>query len=131
MGNNLGMPFLVSLLMPWAVKKLDTSAMQVKMHQEMLAQAPAVGIITTPSDGLTDWLRVGEIYQEMAIMAEKEGMTTAILAAPIEMSNYYQELQKVLVTDWRPQLFFRIGYPTKIFPRAPRWPLAKFLIPNF
>lgn len=127
-GSNLGMPFVVSLLMPFMIRKFGLAKMQVKMHQEMLVNTPAMAVIATKGDEALDWLMAGEFYEELAVMAEKEGLATAALAAPIEIGYFYKDFQKILATDFRPQLFFRIGYPTKVFPKAPRRPLEECLV---
>lgn len=126
-GNNLGMPFLISLIVPFLVKKFNTSAMQIKMHKEMLENTPVFGIISSEDNPL-NWLKAGEIYEEIAIIAEKDGLATAVLAAPIEIGDNYQRLQDILKTNLRPQLFFRLGYPTKKFPKAPRRSLEEVII---
>lgn len=127
-GNNIGVPYLISFILPWLMKKFDLSRQQVNLHRAMLEQTPVIGIITTRRDDQESWLAVGERYETIAVAAQKQGLATAILAAPIEIGRGHQSLQDILKTPWRPQLFFRLGYPTQHLPPSPRLPLEKILL---
>ena len=57
----------------------------------------------------------------MALEAERIGLRTAVMAAPIEIGKYYQGLQDVLGTKFRPQVFFRMGYSKNNPKHSPRF----------
>lgn len=127
-GYNIGIPFILSFLIPWLTKTFDTSALQVKMNKNALSHTPLLIVIASKNDDQSSWIRVGEIFEEISVLASRFLLATAVLASPIEIGNYHIDLQRVLGTNFRPQMLFRIGYPTKFTPPSPRLPLKEILL---
>jgi hypothetical protein len=81
---------------------------------------PAFVVISTKADDRKSWLRAGEVYEHNALLAAHAGLATGVWAAPIQIGEFYKEFQKILKTNFRPQMFFRLGYPTKPTRHSPR-----------
>jgi hypothetical protein len=119
-GYNIGVPLPFSLFMPFAIKYLNLSGAQVKMIEPLLNTAPAFVTITTKGDDLSDFLRTGEVFEKIFLEAEKDGIKIGVFGAPIEIGENYKELQKILGTKERPQMFFRMGYSKEVPIMSPR-----------
>jgi len=112
-GYTIGVPWIFSFMIPFAISRF--AALQKSIY------ATAVfGVICSETDDAADWVGAGQLYERIALMAEAAGLKTAVLAAPIQIDNFYQKLQDVLETIFRPQVFFRLGYCQKIPVFSPR-----------
>jgi len=120
-GFGLGFPLPVSLLAPTLIKYVNVSKLSRKQDELLLKQfTPLFGVICTETDGQVDWIKAGQAYEHVALIAESMNLKTAILAAPIQIGDYYKSLQKILSTFFRPQVFFRLGYTNVAIPHSPR-----------
>ncbi len=126
-GYNIGIPWVFSFFMPWAIKHLPLGGSQSKMAGDMLYASQAFMVLSTPEDNAAAWLRCGDIFEKMAVETEIQNLRLALLAAPIEIGNHFRRLQQLLNINERPQLFFRLGYCEKIPPFAPRLPLTQII----
>ena len=127
-GYNLGIPWLLSFFMPWAIKHMPLGSSQAKMAGTMLKASQVFVVLSTPTDDEAAWLRCGEIFEKMAVEAEIQNLRLSVLAAPIEIGDYCRKLQKLLHINERPQMFFRLGYCDKNPDFAPRLLFKKIII---
>jgi nitroreductase len=127
-GYNIGVPLPISLFMPFAIKYINLSSAQVKMAEPMLNTASVFVTLSTATDNENDWLKVGRLFEEIFLEAEKEGIKIGAFGAPIEIGEHYQDLQKELETEERPQMFFRMGYSKDIPIPSPRLDLDDVVI---
>jgi len=128
-GFGLGIPTLPSLLASTMVKYLNMNRLTHGKDEKILKiHTPSFVIISTIKDTPIEWLEAGQIYQRIALMATKEGLNTAIWAAAIQIESYYQSLQKIVNTNFRPQVFFRLGYTNKVPAHSPRLSLKDIMI---
>src|SRR3989344_3288012 len=98
-GFPLGVPGPVSLKAPKLIKHFNLAKLTRSKDEELLMiHTPMFGIISTAEDEKNSWVRAGQAYQRMALEAERIGLRTAVMAAPIEIGKYYQGLQDVLGT---------------------------------
>jgi hypothetical protein len=122
-GFTIGLPFLPSLLAPYLIRKLNMSKLTRKKDQILLNEGtPMFGVITSEKDDANSQVEIGRMYMKIALEAEKVGLKTHVMAAAIEVKGFYKELQKLLKTKNRPELFFRVGYPmnARKFAHSPR-----------
>ena len=70
-------------------------------------------IISTRADDNGSWVKAGQIFQRIALLANAEGVSVAVWAAPIQIGEYYRDVQETINTQLRPQMFFRLGYAGK------------------
>lgn len=120
-----GMPTPPSFLAPAIVRRLNVNRLSRKQDEEVVRRTPAHVILSTREDGPDAWIEAGRVFERVAIEGESRGISTAPLAAAIQIGENFRNLQKLLATDFRPQVFFRVGYATKAPPHSPRIPAAE------
>ena len=120
-GLGFGMPILISLIAPFLIKYININRVSRKKDESLLKKhTPVFGIITTKGDDRESWIRAGQAYELIALEAEKDGMKIHPMAAAIQIGDFYKALQSVLSISLRPQVFFRVGYATKLTAHSPR-----------
>ena len=120
-GFGLGFPTPISYIAPYLLKKFNMSTLSNKKDESILKTTPYFFVISTKYDNPENWIKAGRIYERIALTAMAEGISTAVWGAPIQIKEYYKEIQEVLHIDYRPQVFFRVGYPQKdVIQHSPR-----------
>ncbi len=120
-GFGLGIPTPPSLLASLMVRFLNMNRLTRKKDEKLLKiHTPLFVVICTKNDNPLNWLKAGEIYQRIALIATRQKLQTAVWAAAIQIGSYYQVLQKILNTTLRPQVFFRLGYTNRVPAHSPR-----------
>lgn len=105
-----GIPRLLAYIAPAVLKYANVNKTSQAKDRALLTQhTPMFIVLASEGDTKTDWVRVGRVYQHLALMATKKNIHTAPMAAPIQIGNHYKDLQKILKTNLRPQFFMRIG----------------------
>lgn len=121
-GFGFGMPGPFSMLAPKIVPYINISKLTKRQDESLLKEhTPMFILISTKDDTPLSWIRAGQTYEYIALEAEKHGIKTAILAAAIQIGNYYQGLQHITHTTFRPQVFCRIGYTNVETRHSPRF----------
>ena len=117
----MGIPTPISLIAPLMLKLLNMNKLTRKQDEKLLKeQTPVFVIISTKEDGPKAWMRAGQTYERVALKAEQQNTNTAPIAAPIQIGEYYKELQRILQISFRPQVFFRLGCASRSTPHSPR-----------
>jgi hypothetical protein len=120
-GFSIGMPTPPSLVIPRLIRYVNFSKLSKAQDEKLLKEStPIFCIISSKEDSPSIWLQVGEYFEEKALSAEKLGLAIAPLAAAIQIGDNYKRLQDLLGTNYRPQFFFRLGYPIKKALHSPR-----------
>ncbi len=127
-GYTIGVPKIISYLLPFAIRNFNLQNFQSKMHEDWLNHAPMFVVISTEQDNSEAWVKAGMSFEKIALMAEEIGLRIGIMGAPIEIGDNYKQLQEVLSISTRPQMFFRIGYGPDMPHFSPRIPLDKVII---
>ena len=96
--------------------------------REGIRSAPILGVIGVNQDKPLQWVKAGQLWQRLALKAEKNGMNTAINAAIVEVDLLNAMLKTRLGTQMRPTVIFRLGYATEDRPHSPRLPVENVLI---
>ncbi len=110
-GFSHGIPAAISLIASPLIRRINLNRVSIKKDAELLNKfTPSFVVVSSKNDHKNDWLKVGQIYQHIALEAEKNNLKTALLAAPIQNENYNSKLQQLLKLKHRPQLLFRLGY---------------------
>jgi nitroreductase len=136
--SNVGMPAFgmgistpVSLFAPNMIKFLNMNRITVKNDEMLLKKfTPTLCVISTSANKKEDWISTGEVYERIAVAACGYGLSTAVWAAPVQIGEYYKDIQNILKTEFRPQMLFRVGYADKKMEHSPRIPVEKVLIPS-
>ncbi len=125
-GAGFLMPTAVSFIAPVLIKFVNVNKLSKKEDVALLKEhTPVFGVISTLADEPKAWLKAGQLYERVAVEAEKGNIKTHPLAAAIETGKYCGQLQNALEIPSRPQVFFRLGYTDKLVPYAPRLPISK------
>jgi hypothetical protein len=119
-GFGLGFPLPISILAPTLVRMTNMGKASEKQDRSLFDSTQAIIVISTKSDSRADWFEVGRIYEEIALIATRSGMATSPWGAPIQIGEHYKRIQSIIDTNHRPQLFCRLGYPTKSVAHSPR-----------
>ncbi|MEK7187545.1 MAG: hypothetical protein AAB691_01700 [Patescibacteria group bacterium] len=120
-GFGLGIPTPVSFIVPTLLKWVNVNRLSRKQDEALLKQhTPAFVLISTKQDTSLDWMKAGQAFESIALEAQRSGLKTAVWAAPIQIGEFYKKLQGVLKIDFRPQVFFRLGYTNKVTRHSPR-----------
>lgn len=113
-GFGLGFPTPISYLAPFMLKMFNMSKLSNKQDEPLLKKfTPYMVMISAKGDTPKDWLAAGRVFQKIFLMAAAHNISIAVWAAPIQTGGYYKDLQKILNIDFRPQIFFRMGYAVK------------------
>lgn len=128
-GFTLGIPTLLSFLLPQMIRRLNLEKIARRQNQLLFDEyTPYIILITTDLDTKYNWLDAGRIFQRISLILTNFNISVSPWGAPIQIENFYQDVQKVLQTNMRPQMFFRVGYPiteSKFSPRIPSEELIK------
>ena len=117
----MGIPTPISLLAPTMIRYINMGKLNKKSDEELLKKhTPLFAIISTREDAKENWIKAGQAYQRVALEAERAGLKTAVMAAAIQIDEFYKELQGAFDTPFRPQVFFRMGYTKKESRHSPR-----------
>ncbi|MBI4215732.1 MAG: nitroreductase family protein, partial [Parcubacteria group bacterium] len=110
-GFALGLPGPISLLAPFLIKRLNMSKASLKQDEKLLKeQTPVIAIIAAKNDNPLSWLKTGQIYQHISLLAAQEKIATSMQAAAVQNENFSQQVQQLLNTDFKPMAIFRLGY---------------------
>ena len=119
----MDIPTPVSFIAPTMIKYLNMNKLSHKKDEALLKNhTPVFVVVATQKDDKINWIKTGQIYERIALLAVREGLLTAMWAAPIQIGEYHKDFQKVLNTEFRPQAFFRLGYASKKMSHSPRLP---------
>lgn len=100
---------------------------QAKKNKKALSSTPNF-IVLCSKDGLEAWVRIGMLYERISLLLMASGITTAPMGQFIESDSARRKLKKLVGNGFIPQLFFRIGYPSKSTPHSPRLSVDDLLI---
>lgn len=120
-GFSVGLPTPISYLLPHLMKRINMEKIATKKNLVLLReQTPLLTVMAAADDSKESWIKTGEIYQEMGLIAHQYGISFSPWGAPIQIGDFYKEIQKTLNTSLRPQMFFRVGYASKPAKESPR-----------
>ncbi len=125
----MGIPTPISFLVPNMVKHLNMSKISKKDDEKLLKEhTPVMIIIATKEDNKKSWIESGGVYEKIALECSKNNISTSVWGAPIQIGNFYKGLQNILSTNFRPQVFFRMGYCDKKVNHSPRLKTKDILV---
>lgn len=119
-GFGFNIPTPISLFAPRLIRRFNVNRITKKQEEAVLKSTPAFVIISSRSDNKKSWIVAGQCFEKIALAAERKGMKTAPLAASIQIGKFFEEVQTVVHSSLRPQVFFRIGYSEKAPRHSPR-----------
>ncbi len=117
----MGIPTPLSLVTSFLLSYVNVNKVFRKQEADLLKKhTPMFGVISTRGDIPESWIKAGQLYEKIALEAEQRNIRITPMAAVIQIGKYYKTIQKIIQTDFRPQIFFRLGYCKKITRHSPR-----------
>lgn len=127
-GYYMGVPKIISFVLPFLIKHVNLSKSQRKMHSEWLSHCQAFAVIAGNKDTREDWLNAGRRFMNIAINCTRQNIKIGLFGAPIEIKEYYKGIQQALGINLRPYMLMRLGYTDKVPKFSPRMEWRKLLI---
>jgi hypothetical protein len=103
------------------VQRDYSAAGSAPAHNRVGHDHPIVGILCTPADTTSDWLRAGQALADMLLRATVAGANASYLNQPIEESAIRCELRDQLQLDGVGQLVVRLGKGGRVPPTPRRY----------
>lgn len=119
---------LASFIIPTIIAKFNIGALKAKKDYQKLITSPAIGVFGSKEDNEAAWFKVGENFERAVLKAASYRVSSAVIAAAIEEGELYKDVQKVLETDFRPQMLFRMGLARKESRHSPRISVEELLV---
>ncbi|OGZ57868.1 MAG: hypothetical protein A3B96_03535 [Candidatus Spechtbacteria bacterium RIFCSPHIGHO2_02_FULL_43_15b] len=104
----------------------DISSGFAASNRDAMRNSPGIFVISSPKDSVLSWIKAGQIFENIALIAEQNGLAISVYAAIIEsmrdkifQKNFFNitsDTQKV------PLVLFRAGYSKQSYPHSPRIP---------
>lgn len=92
-----------------------------------IKSSPLISVISAPKDNYAYWIKTGQALAGSLLIAEINGLSSAMHAAIVEVEFFNKMLQLRLIDTYRPTAIFRLGYKTEERPHSPRKPVAEVI----
>ncbi len=124
----MGIPLLPSFIVPNLVKFFNMDRLNKSSTLKILTDGtPAYILLSSMTDTKVDWIKVGECYERIALIAEQFNLKTAVWAAPILSPNYREKLNFFIKPGFHSQFIFRVGRAITSQPHSPRLSVSDVL----
>ena len=117
---------------PWSrlaqllFRHINLGARLGKHNAHALMSAPVLIVLSAEQDDAINQIKVGQLYERIALTATKLGLNTQPLSQILEIPNLRQQLATMLPdAKLVPQHFLRMGYTSSIKTHTPRRLIAK------
>jgi len=127
-GYNIEVPFILSFALPTIIRKADVRKQQAEMARKALSASSAFGVLSAVEDTPHIWVKAGYSFEQLAVHAQKYGMSMSLLTAAIEMGEEHRRLEEIMKVSGRALMFFRLGYPSKSTDASPRLPVEEVIV---
>lgn len=125
-GFTLGLPSLVSLFASKLIKKVNMSRMTAKKDDSLLKKfTTAFLLVSAKNDDKYSWVKTGQVFEKVWLLATQNEVSFSVLAAGVQVGEYYKKIQEILKTNLRPLAFSRVGYSEKIARHSPRFNISE------
>jgi hypothetical protein len=127
-GYAFGIPGPASVLGPLVMRVIDMGERQGTKDRVLAETAPALLLLTTPTDTPRDWLAAGQALGTLLLRAAAAGLAASFLNQPVETDALRAPLGGLLDAGGdMPQLLLRLGYPATPDRPTPRRPVEAVL----
>lgn len=127
-GYTAGLNSAGSRIIPRMMWYFDIGKSQSDLEYKRFYSSPAIVVIGSKVDNPRSWLVTGYWYQCIVLELTKRRIAHAISGAPIEAPLLPQKVQSIVESEYRPLMFFRIGYSDQKTIHSPRRPVSDILI---
>ncbi|OGH92335.1 MAG: hypothetical protein A2534_03580 [Candidatus Magasanikbacteria bacterium RIFOXYD2_FULL_39_9] len=115
----MGVPNFLSLFIPTILKFVNIEKLNKKKQEGALSAAIFI-VISAKNNNEEDWVKTGQVFQKINLLATKFSLFTHPMAAPLHDIEGRKELQEILQTNFNPQFLFRLGYGSVEPKHSPR-----------
>jgi hypothetical protein len=107
-----GLPFATALEGP---------GHRAEREERLVAEGPALGLLSTDADEPADWLATGQALSAVLLGATVRGLSASFYDAPIEEPSLRDEVGQAARAPGHPQLLLRFGHGSSaaLSPRRP------------
>jgi hypothetical protein len=130
-GDGLATSPWVAPISRLVVRHFDLGDRVGEDDEELAEDAPLLAVITTPTDEVRDWLRVGQALERALLVAAMEGVQAGYLNQPCQLEQLRPRLGELIGAGGQPQQLIRMGHIGEPDHRAPRRPVADVLITKY
>jgi nitroreductase len=124
-----GTPWLLAKLGQFAMTHINMSKNISKQDSELLLSAPVLGLLTAHTDDPRTHLRVGQVFERLALTAALRGIQIHPMSQGLEVPDLRREMANLLPEGAGiPQHAFRLGYAEPEDKHTPRRPLDEVLV---
>jgi hypothetical protein len=117
--NTFGVGDVMSVGYPLVVRAFDWGNGRGAKDHDLAVAAPALAVLGTSTDSVTDWLHTGEALALLLLDLTVAGLSASFFNQPIEVPALRGQLRSTFGLSGWPQMLFRIGYGEHV-PAAPR-----------
>lgn len=127
-GDAFGMPDVLSPVGALVIRTFDLgNGVAAGDARRIMAGSPLLAVLSTPADGVLDWMHAGQALSRVLLRLTADGATAAYLNQPVETRELRPLVQDVLGSDNLPQLLMRFGYGPTVRASVRR-PLREVLV---
>lgn len=126
-GFLMNVPTPVSFFLPLLIKYFPSPQKNFEDEMKLFLEGTQSFLVVSGDDTKESWIKTGIEIQKFLIFLEKEGYSASFHTAIIEIDDFHDQLQKIMVSKKRPLCFLRIGKAKEIGKTAPRLSLNESL----
>jgi Nitroreductase family. len=124
----LGSSWLMARIGQTVVTHLDLGDREAAKNSKLIESAPLVAVLTTESDDPRTQVKVGQVFERLALLATTAGVAVHPMSQTLERPELRTRLQGLLNRSAGvPQHLFRMGYTDEEPEHTPRWRLGIFI----
>ncbi|MBI2038011.1 MAG: hypothetical protein HYT15_03755 [Candidatus Magasanikbacteria bacterium] len=105
----MDVPNFLSLFVPTILKFVNIEKLNKKKQEGAISAAIFI-VISAKNNNEEDWVKTGQAFQKINLLATKFNLFTHPMAAPLHDIESRKELQEILQTSFNPHFLFRLGY---------------------
>ena len=127
--GTLGTSWLMTKLGELAHTHLNRGKAESQRDSELLMSSPAIGVICSGSNNKAAYVKSGQVYQRIGLLAASMGIWLQPMSHIVEVPELRNELAELIpIPDVAPQLPFRLGFGEPEDKHTPRRPLSDLLV---
>jgi nitroreductase len=111
---------LLSVAGPMIIRTFDLGDGQAAKDRDVARYSPALAVMGTSGDGVTDWVKAGMALSRLLLFARQHGIDASFLNQPVEWADLREQLARRLGRRDHPQAILRMGYGPEVSPTPRR-----------
>jgi molybdopterin/thiamine biosynthesis adenylyltransferase len=123
--STMGIPDVPSILGPFLMSTVNLAT--GKDEKTRILSSPLLVILSLTKESPVNWVKLGEVYEHILLLATTHGIHSATLTALVESPMASNATRRELKLPGAPQAFIRLGYSNSPLVRSPRIPTSKLL----